>query len=255
MLPPNRLIYGWMTLGLLLQPASATEVEARLTWLERVELAPLVSGIVNHIKVQPGSPVRQGQVLLTLDPRPFQARVQAAEAELSRSTEVAAEAQREQDRAQQLYTKMLSSDHDLQTAKLAAAQATAAHKAAQAQLTQAQLEREYSSLKAPFAGIVVAVHAALGQTVISQLQPTPLLIVARTDVLLAQAAVPAAQLEGLQVGQSLPLRWGQQQLKAQIRYLGLEPVAPADHYRLEAQVAVPEGVTPRVGGIVSLELP
>ncbi len=242
-----------MLVAALMQSAVGAEVEARLNWLERVDLAPLVSGQVSSLKVQPGSRVQKGQILLTLDPRPFQARLQAATAELTRSREVAAEAQREQTRAQQLYDKMLSSDHDLQSAKLAAAQAAAAHQAAQAQLTQAQLEQEYGSLKAPFAGVVVAVQTAVGQAVVSQWQATPLLTVARADALLARAVVPLAQLESLQVGQNLPLRWGTRLLTAQVRHLGLEPVAGG--YVLEVQVTVPAGVTPRVGESVYLELP
>ncbi len=252
-----RLRLGGVLLGLaVMGGVVAAEVPAQLAWVARVALAPLVTGVVTAVKVMPGERVRKGQVLLQLDPRPFAARVSAAEAELTRAQEAEAESKREQTRAQQMYSKMLSADHELQLANLAATQATAATQIARARLIQAQLDQEYSVIKAPFAGIVVAVLASEGQTVISQLQATPLLVLARADALLAQAQVSAAQLDSLKLGQEIPLRWGAQRVLAKIHALGLEPlVASGDEYRLEVLAPVPEGVTPRVGINVILELP
>ncbi|HRK16423.1 MAG TPA: biotin/lipoyl-binding protein, partial [Prosthecobacter sp.] len=69
------------------------EFTGRVEPVETVELRPRVSGYITGVHFEAGSLVRKEEVLFTIDPRPFQTRLDGARAELAR-TEAAAKAAR-----------------------------------------------------------------------------------------------------------------------------------------------------------------
>jgi len=48
-------------------------------------IAPEVSGVITHVNVENGENVQQGQILFTIDPKPYQIAVAQAEAELKQA--------------------------------------------------------------------------------------------------------------------------------------------------------------------------
>ncbi len=75
---------------------------ARLMAIDYVEVRPQVSGIIEKIHFKDGQIVKKGDVLISIDPRPYEAAVAAARAEVAAAQEDAVYAQKELARAEEL---------------------------------------------------------------------------------------------------------------------------------------------------------
>jgi len=215
-----------IVVGLILPVAAqALEAKATLAWARRVVLSVPVSGTVSQVLVDAGERVNKGQVLVRLDPRGFKAAVAERKAQLQSLSEARDEAKRELDRSHELYKRTVLSDHDLTLAKIDYAKADASYRKAQAALTQAKLDLEYSAVRAPFDGIVISRRIDVGQTVVSQIKPEPLVVMAEAGRMLARAPVAQADLAGLHEGQDVTVRLGGKSFKGTVRHIGLEPIA------------------------------
>jgi RND family efflux transporter MFP subunit len=248
------LLAGGMTVP---QLASALDLDGRLAWGQRLELGTLVSGVVSEVSVHPGQSVAAGSVLLKLDDRGFRAEVDRARAVLARSEALSDEAVREDERAQELYDRTMLSDHERQVVQIARVEAESALAEAKARLAQAQLDLERSRLKAPFAARVLAVNATPGQAVVSSLQSQPLLVLADSQAMLAEAEIGASQLDGLTTGQAAMVGLGGDWLDGRIYAIGLEPVRRGERevfYRLAVMFQVPKGMLLRAGTPAVLRL-
>lgn len=140
-----------------------------------VGLGVPVSGVIVDMRVARGDRVKRGQILLVLDPRPFQLRLKALEATLARLRPERDERAQELQRAQELYDRTVLSDVELQQAQNAADRAAAAYQEAEIARELAALELEYSVLRAPGDGTVAGVEAGVGQVVISRCQAAVLI--------------------------------------------------------------------------------
>lgn len=250
----------WVWLGLLLcaaTGAAAAEVQATLDWARRVELSTPVSGTVAKVMVEPGTRVPKGEPLLALDARPFKARAAKARAEVASADEALAEAQREVERAQELFDRQVMSTHELQLEKIALTDAQAARQKARSELELAQLEMEYATVRAPYDAIVLQRRVEPGQTVVTRLQTTPLLVLASAERMLARARVTAEQLAQFQAGSELQVRAGSETYRGTVGNLGLEPedTEQGPRYGVEVQISVAAGQTLRAGQPATIVLP
>ena len=144
-----------------------------------IELTTRVSGVVEEVYVKPGQSVKKGAVLLRLNKVIYQAQVLEAGAESERLRAEAAEAKRDLDRAEELYSRTVSSTTELDSAKLRHTRAQSALTVAQARATIAKKNLADTDLKAPFNGVVAAVPAAPGVVVASDCQPRALVVMRR----------------------------------------------------------------------------
>lgn len=121
---------------------------------ETVALRPRVSGYIDEIAFQEGALVQAGDLLFRIDPRPYQARVQAARAELARARSLMSQADSEATRATQLLESRAVSreEHDQRRSALLAARAQT--DAAEAALESAMLDLAYTEVRAPVSGRV-----------------------------------------------------------------------------------------------------
>ena len=62
------------------QVADTQEFSGRLEAVEHVEIRPRVSGLITAVNFKPGAMVKKGDVLFVIDPRPFQAEAERADA-------------------------------------------------------------------------------------------------------------------------------------------------------------------------------
>ncbi len=179
-------------------PAPATVTDAlELTGvtepMERVEITARVEGFLQEAPFTEGENVAEGQLLFVIDPRPFQADLDAAEAALlvaqaRRSSADAglkqAEAQAENDKAQynrsaraaesgavtaaeldELRTKFNNAVAEIDVARAAIASADAEIKAAEATVKQKELDYSYTQVKSPLAGRVGKRQVDIGNLV------------------------------------------------------------------------------------------
>lgn len=204
--------------------AAAAELDGALQWAQRIELGVPVSGVITEVAVDAGDAVGKGQVLLRLDDRGFQAALKKTKAHLQSCRENRDEAERELERAQEMYDRTLLADHDLQMAKIAVSKAEAALAAAEAERTLAALDLEYSQLKAPFDGWVLERRAAPGQAVVSRMQSTTLLTLVESARMRARIMADADELAALAQGTPVQVRVAGKTYSGRVQAAGLEPI-------------------------------
>jgi multidrug efflux system membrane fusion protein len=235
----------------------AADVPAVVSWSQRVELGTLVSGVVSAVHVRPGQTVSKGDKLLSLDDRGFSSRVSRRLAEQRHAQAMLEEAEREDARAVELYDRTVLSDFERNQALIALHAARATAEAARSALLDARLDLERSVVRAPFDGVVLAVNAAPGQIVVSELQSQPMVTIADNRVYQARAQVDAAQAGLLEAGSTLRATARGQALEASVSYVGFEPVAQAGQgprYELTADIVADPQHPLRVGETVILHL-
>jgi membrane fusion protein (multidrug efflux system) len=119
---------------------------------QQVDIVARVSGYLDRIVYQEGEIVKQGQVLFQLDPKPFQAQLEAAKGELmaqqARQTTAAANLKRVRPLTEQ--NALSQADLDRATGEFDAAKA-AVH-SAQAKVQEAELNLGYTTIKSPVTG-------------------------------------------------------------------------------------------------------
>ncbi|WP_020651261.1 efflux RND transporter periplasmic adaptor subunit [Solimonas variicoloris] len=145
----------------------------RFEAVEHVELRPRVTGYIDRVAYTEGALVRKGELLFQIDPRPYQARLDQAEAELARARAQDELAASESARAQNLLQAHAISKEEYDARVSNRGQAGAGLRAARAAVEAARLDLEFTRVTAPIAGRVsrAAVTAgnfvAAGQTVLT----------------------------------------------------------------------------------------
>ncbi len=117
-----------------------------------VEIRSRVSGYLMEIAFKPGQRVAKGQLLFRIDPKPYAARLQEAEAELS-SRKTALELQEVTlKRNEEALNEKAVSEIVVIEARARRDQAKAAIAAAMAMVESARIDLQYAELRAPIAG-------------------------------------------------------------------------------------------------------
>lgn len=130
------------------------EFTGRLQAVDSVEVRPRVSGYVEAVRFHEGAVVKKGDLLFQIDARPFQAEVDRLRAELARVRATGQRADTEFQRAERLRAEnaIAREEHDR---RAAFAQESAAQAAAvEAGLRAAELNLEFTQVRAPISGRV-----------------------------------------------------------------------------------------------------
>lgn len=141
------------------------DFSGRLEAVDRVEIRPQVSGILTQVHFRDGSQVHKGDVLFTIDPRPFAAEVERAEAQLAAAESRVGYTASDLARAERLIADNAVSRRDLEEKQNAARDAGAGVQAARAALRIARLNLEYTSIKAPIDGRMSRAEVTVGNLV------------------------------------------------------------------------------------------
>lgn len=141
------------------------DFSGRLEAVDRVEIRPQVAGILTQVHFQDGSTVSKGEILFTIDPRPFAAEVARAEAQLAAAEARVAYTASDLARAERLIADNAVSRHDFEEKQNAARDATASVQAARAALRLARLNLEYTAIKAPIDGRLSRAEVTVGNLV------------------------------------------------------------------------------------------
>ena len=126
----------------------------RFEAVDAVDVRPRVSGYLQAVAFRDGEIVRKGQLLFVIDPRPYQAVVDQARAQVARAQATLNNAQLEAVRAQQLFAARATSQQELAAREAAAQQARADLLATQATQRQAALNLAFTRVTAPLSGRV-----------------------------------------------------------------------------------------------------
>ncbi len=117
-----------------------------------VEVRARVSGNLTEVHFTDGQDVKPGDLLFTIDRRPFQRTVEQAEAELARSRSTLEFTKADLERAEPLVARGTVSVQSFQDRKRAQGEAEAAVQAAEARLKGSQLDLEFTEVRAPLKG-------------------------------------------------------------------------------------------------------
>lgn len=128
------------------------EYTARLEAVESVEVRPRVGGYLQSIHFQDGAIVHEGDLLFTIDPRPYQAELRRAAAEVELRRSQLALAQKNFQRGQDLLAKNAISKEEVDVRQSNLRQAQASLDEALAQLDAAALNVEFTQVTAPVTG-------------------------------------------------------------------------------------------------------
>jgi gold/copper resistance efflux system membrane fusion protein len=130
------------------------EYTGSLSAVKRVELRPRVSGYIQDVNVPEGHFVEKGHRLFLIDPRAFQAAVNAATARLREAEAASKLAQEEYARARQLFNQKVVARDRLDTVAASQKAGQAQVDAAKAALDAAQLDLSFAQVTAPISGRV-----------------------------------------------------------------------------------------------------
>jgi RND family efflux transporter MFP subunit len=128
------------------------EYTGRLAAREAVEVRARVGGFVDSIHFADGQLVAKGDLLFVIDPRPFQAALAGADAEVKRLETRLALAKNELERGARLVRSNAISAEEHDTRAKAVDEAVAALEGARAARERARLEVEFTEVRAPMAG-------------------------------------------------------------------------------------------------------
>lgn len=130
------------------------EFTGRFEAVERVEVRPRVSGYVQSTNFLQGHEVKKGDILYVIDPRPYQAALKRAEAEVARAKTQLVLAQSERERANKLIEKRAISQEEFDARTSGNEAATANLAAAEAARESAALDLSFTTVRAPISGVV-----------------------------------------------------------------------------------------------------
>jgi RND family efflux transporter MFP subunit len=130
------------------------EFTGRLQAVDQVQIRPRVSGYIKRVTFDEGKEVKKGEVLFEIDPRPYQADLARAEAELERARSASSLAKSERERAGTLVAAQAISREEFDSRTSAEAQGGATVRAAEAALQTARLNLEWTQVRSPIAGRV-----------------------------------------------------------------------------------------------------
>ncbi len=128
------------------------QYSARLEAVEYADIRPQVSGTITEVKFKDGQHVKEGEVLFVIDPRPYEAAVNQAEAELNVAENESSFTSKEYVRAQELIKTNAISKRSFDERSSAHKVAAASVLAAKARLERAQIDLDYAFVKAPISG-------------------------------------------------------------------------------------------------------
>jgi RND family efflux transporter MFP subunit len=122
--------------------------------LESVEIRARVSGYLDSINYEPRAKVKAGDLLFVIDPRPYQAKVDQAEAAVATQQATLRIRQIELDKYSNLGFKEVVSELKVEDTKANRDMAKAELERAKANLDAARLDLEYTQVKSPINGRV-----------------------------------------------------------------------------------------------------
>src|SRR5438552_1903269 len=142
---------------LVVEPVAREIVEwddyiGRLEAPETVEIRARVSGYLDKVHFKEGKEVKKGDLLFTIDPRPYRAEYDHADAEYERAISQTELAKNDFDRAKRLIATKAISEEDYDTKSKSYTAALAAVKSAKAALESARLNLEFTRIQAPING-------------------------------------------------------------------------------------------------------
>jgi multidrug efflux system membrane fusion protein len=163
-----------------------------VTPVSTVTIRPQIGGMISEVHFKEGSEVKSNQLLFTIDPRPMQAALEVSRATLARDAAQLENAKIEFDREKKLFAQKLVSQDVYDTSKADFDALTGTIAADRAAITNAELNLEYTAIRAPFDGVTGSLQFHAGNVV--KAPDDTLLTINRLHPIYVEFAVPEQYL-------------------------------------------------------------
>ena len=171
------------------KPLSITsELSGRIAAPRIAEVRARVAGVVMQRVFNEGHDVKQGDVLFRIDPAPFKADLDSAQANLSKAEANAFQARLQEQRYSQLVEGNAISGQEYDNARAALRQTNAEVAANKAAVERAKLNLGYATVTAPISGRIGRALVTEG-ALVGQNEATPLAIIQQLDPIYVDAIV------------------------------------------------------------------
>ena len=164
--------------------------------VQSVTIRSQIGGIISRVHFAEGQAVKAGDSLFTIDPRPSQAALELARANLQRDTAQLKNAKIQYDREQKLYTQKLISQDEFDTSQATMDGLTGTVAADRASVTNAELNLEYTDIRSPIDGVTGGLQFHEGNVV--KAPDDVLLTINQIHPIYAAFAVPEKYLPEIQ---------------------------------------------------------
>jgi membrane fusion protein, multidrug efflux system len=141
------------------------EYTGRIEAVNSVDVRARVSGYLEKVNFTAGAAVKKGDLLFVIDSRPFKAKLNYAIAELERTKSQQELAKNDLARAQNLLKAKAISTEEYDTRNKSVKEAAAVIQSAQAQVDSAQLNMQFTEVRAPINGRISQELITAGNTV------------------------------------------------------------------------------------------
>jgi multidrug efflux system membrane fusion protein len=152
-----------------------------------------ITGELTAVHFKEGDDVTQGQVLFTLDPRPLEAALKQAEANLARDLAQSENARAQARRAQELATRGIATREQVETSTTTATALDATVGADRAAIESAAVQLQYATIRAPLSGRTGSLMADPGNLVRAN-DVTPLVVINQVSPIRVGFGIPERQL-------------------------------------------------------------
>lgn len=237
--PEERYKTEALEMGDLTQTVSAN---GTLNPVVLVNVGTQVSGTVKKLYVDFNDKVREGQVLMELDPSLFQAQANQSEANVNNARASLELAEANEARMRGLFKQEYVSRQELDQAVQALKSARAQLALSQAQHQKDRTNLAYSIIRSPVSGVVVSREVDIGQTVAASFQ-TPTLFKIAQDLSKMQidSNFAEADIGNIQVGQ--PVRftvdaYPNRTFKGSVKQVRINPITQQNVVTYDVVVAV-----------------
>jgi multidrug efflux system membrane fusion protein len=151
------------------------EFPGRVEAVESVEVRARINGYLQSIHFKPGADVKKGDLLFTIDPRPYEAQVAAAEAQLAATRAQLELARTELKRNEEMWADRATSKREFDDAATRVRTLESQVKGNEAAAATARLNLGYTRITAPIAGRVGKAEITVGNLVQGEMPPSPVL--------------------------------------------------------------------------------
>lgn len=173
------------------------EFPGRVEAVDSVDVRARINGYLQSVHFKPGAEVRKGELLFTLDPRPFEAQVAAAESQVAATRSQLDLARIELKRNEEMWADRATSKREFDDAVTRVRTLESQLKANEAALATARLNLGYTRITAPISGRVGKAEITVGNLVQGEMPPSPVLttVVSVNPVYVSFQADEAAYLK------------------------------------------------------------
>jgi RND family efflux transporter MFP subunit len=202
-----------------------------------------VGGRMLERRVKTGDQIKANDVVATLDPAPYQAELDSANASLERARAAYRNAASQLDRDRQLFQKDIIAKARLETSETNAQQALADVRSLEATLERRKLDLEYTTLRAPFGGVVSAVFAEAFEEVKPQ---QPVMRVIDPEKIEMIVNVPESLISLVPYAVDIKVTFDSfegVEIPAEVSEIGKEPSETTRTYAVKLLLTPPSGIT------------